>query len=113
MEFLISFPVLFGLDHVVVVIPVKFYGQFQSRTIKIQNVIADAILTTKLKTSYLFFLQPVPKAPFRWCTISAKFTSIGFHFGSVENVDSFILFTSFQRPLTPSNLRGGIFVTTI
>lgn len=107
-EFLITFPVLFGLDHVVVVIPVKFYSQFQSRTIKIQNVIPSTVLTTKLETSYLFFLQPVPKGSFSRCPMSAEFTPIGFQFRSIEHVNSLVLFTGFQRPLTPSNLRGGI-----
>ena len=110
---MITFPILLGLHHMVVVISVKFNGQFQSRTIKIQNVITDAILTTKLETSYLFFLQPVPKCTFSRCPISAEFTSIGFHFRSIENVNGFVLFIGCQRPLPPSNLRGGTFVTAI
>lgn len=107
-EFLVSLPVLFRHGHVIVVITIKFNGKFQSRTVKVQDMMANTELTTKLEASNLLAFQPVPKSSFGWSPISAEFPSVGFHLGSIENVDNSFLLVGFQRPLAPSNLRGGI-----
>ena len=100
-EFLVSLPVLFRHGHVIVVITIKFNGKFQSRTVKVQDMMANTELTTKLEASNLLAFQPVPKSSFGWSPISTEFPSVGFHP------------LVFNAPLPPLILEGEYLVISI
>jgi len=50
---------------------IDFDGESDCRTVEINNVPADRMLTAKTQTRELAALQHVPKLPFRFCSIPA------------------------------------------